>query len=127
MIRISTARPPKRPGSFRDMDWALQQAGWEKQLRRLAADSRPAPRTSRPLRRRVALTLADGFTPKDVLLLAKPAAPFVGPEQDDLACGKCGQTLCEGLSTRALRHRHPEGRRLIVRCGCRALNLVADR
>lgn len=125
MIRISSARRQER--AFRDLDWAVQQAGWEKRLRRLAAETRQAPRPSRSSRRRVPLALADGFAARDALLLARPAAPFVGPEQDDLACGKCGQLLAEGLSAHALRRRHPEGRRLIVRCGCRALNLVAER
>lgn len=124
MMRISNA-PAER--AFRDLEWAVQQAGWEKRLRRLAAESRQAPRSFRPPRRRVPLALADGFTARDALLLARPATPLVGTEQHDLACGKCGELLAEGLSARTLRRRHPEGRRLIVRCGCRALNLVPER
>lgn len=128
MIRICTAQPPERAGRFTDLDWAIQQAAWERKLRRSAAAGEwQRPCASPASRRPTQLALADAFSPRDTLLIASKAAPLTGSEPEDLACGKCGQILGEGFSARGLRRRHPEGRRLIVRCSCRALNLVVDR
>ena len=63
----------------------------------------------------------------DAVLLADSLPAFSGGEGEDLVCGGCGGVLGAGISARTLRRDHPEGRRLIVRCTCRAWNLLAAR
>jgi hypothetical protein len=62
---------------------------------------------------------------RDAVLLAKTLPAFSGSETEDLICGGCGQTIAAGVSARTLRRSHPEGNRLIVRCACKAYNVVA--
>lgn len=61
---------------------------------------------------------------RDAVLLARTLPAFSGDESEDLICGRCGQTIAAGVSARTLRRSHPEGNRLIVRCACKAYNVV---
>ena len=126
MIRICAAQPRERPFSRQERDWNLQQARWEAKLRLAAGKQAPdRPRAPPRARRPVALTLAEKFSVRDALLIARSGDSFAGSEEEDLACGGCGAVICSGISKRSLRRTHPEGEQLIVRCPCRALNVVA--
>lgn len=122
MIVIRTSHAPPMPAPPNDQDWNRQATAWEATLRGMAAS---APRGPAAGRRRVALALTGKYARCDYLLLARSGAPLIGTEHEDLSCGQCGAILCAGLTSRALRRSHPEGRRLILRCDCRALNVAA--
>lgn len=47
---------------------------------------------------------------------------FVGQEDESLACGACGFLICKGVSTRTMFNRFGAPKRLVVKCGCGALN-----
>ena len=73
------------------------------------------------------LHLLSKASDRDAVLLARSLPAFTGQEGDDLLCGKCGGTLAAGVRAQTLRREHPEGNRLIVRCVCKAYNLVVDK
>jgi hypothetical protein len=117
-----------RERSDRERIWDEDQARWEKQLRKLAArgcakDEAPAIVRLAPARTPLELTASVG--PRDVLLMPRRLPALTGTEPQDLLCGKCQAILGCGISARAARRRHPEGQRLVLRCVCGALNLLA--
>jgi hypothetical protein len=127
-MHISPARQPQTfARSSRQRDWEEDQDRWEAQLRRLAqvkqAEERRLPAGQRPVAR-TPLELATAFTRHDSLFLCRSSPEFSGSEREDLVCGKCGDTIGSHITPETIRSRHPEGDRLLIRCMCRALNLL---
>lgn len=124
-------RPPPLPGpTARQREREADEARWEAQIRRLAAlGTREAgPVAARlPALSTTALDLAAGMTRHDTLLLPRTLPLITGSEAEDLACGRCGAVIASRTSRQTARSRHPGGRRLVVRCTCRALNLLWGR
>jgi hypothetical protein len=118
-----------RERSVRERSWDEDQARWEKQLRKLAALGRAkdeAPATVRLAPARTPLELVASVGPRDALLIPRLLPALTGTEPEDLLCGKCQTVVGRGISARTARRRHPEGQRLVLRCACGALNLLAS-
>jgi hypothetical protein len=107
---------------------SAEEARWEAQIRTMA---RHEPRESAPAvialppPVRVILPVVNGMKRHDALLIPRTLPAMTGSGGEDLACGKCGSVIASRTDREAARRRHPEGDRLIVRCTCRALNLLS--
>jgi hypothetical protein len=131
-LRTNAARgaPPLMPERVawrRERD--AEEARWEAQLGRMAT-RRPKEVeriVSPPAPVRTALYVVGGMLRHDSLLLPRILPIATGSDAEDLVCGKCGAVIAARLSRAAARCRHPEGRRLVVRCTCKALNLLSGR
>lgn len=129
-LRTNASRGPPRPmperlAGRRERD--AEEARWEAQLRRMATcRPREVERiASPPAPVRTALDVVGGMLRHDALLLPRTLPIATGSEAEDLLCGRCGTVIAARLSREAARGRHPEGRRLVVRCTCKALNLLS--
>ena len=106
---------------------AAQEAQWEAQLRKMASHKAPESRIfSLPTPVRTLLDVLSGRKRHDTILLPRTLPVITGSETEDLACGKCGNVIAARVSRDSVRGRHPEGDRLVVRCTCRALNLLSS-
>lgn len=117
-----------RERSARERSWDEDQARWERQLRKLSAPARAkdeAPAIVPLAPARTPLELAASVGPRDALLIPRLLPVLTGSEAEDLLCGKCQLVIGRGISARTARRRHPEGQRLVLRCACGALNLLA--
>ena len=116
---------PERTARRRERD--AEEARWEAQLGRMAARRpREVERiVSLPAPARTALDLVSRVLRHDALLLPRTLPFATGSDGEDLVCGRCGAVIAARLDREAARGRHPEGRRLLVRCTCRALNLLS--
>jgi len=133
MIGLSTIascrRPPLLPGrSARQRERDAEEAGWEARLRQLPKHATrhvdPVP-VSAPAPLRTVLDLVTGVDRHDMLLIPRTLPIAVGGDGEDLACGQCACVIASGTSRASARGRYPEGDRLVVRCTCRALNLLS--
>ncbi len=106
---------------------AADEARWEAQLRTMARD-RPRERApaavGMPPPVTKLLDLVNGRSRHDTLLIPRTLPVITGSEPENLACGKCGTVIAARISPQSARRQHPEGDRLVVRCTCRALNLL---
>jgi hypothetical protein len=104
------------------------EARWEAQLRKMAghaAEERRPAASSGPALVRTALQVTAGVTRRDALLMPRVLPTFSGHENEDLVCGKCEDVIGFRISPVTARSEHPEGERLVVRCTCGALNVLA--
>lgn len=104
----------------------MEEAQWEAKLRQLARrEVKHLAPVSRPaITRRSSLKLVTAITRHDALLMPRSWPLLTGSEAEDLACGRCANVIGSGTTAAAARSRFPEGERVIVRCGCGALNLL---
>lgn len=129
-LKDNRYRRPPRPLSaeslLRRRDQALEEAAWEARLRSVAmTEAREGPMPApAPSPVRTILDVVDGMTRYDNLVMPRTLPVAVGSDDEDLACGNCGQTIASHSSREALRQSHPQGDRLVIRCPCRALNVV---
>ena len=120
---------PERASWQRERD--EEEAAWEAQLRRMAKyqtreiEPAAAPAPAPPVR--TAMDVVSGRKRHDFLLLPRRLPIVTGSESEDLACGKCGTVIAARTSRETARRRHPEGDRLVVRCTCKALNLLCGK
>jgi hypothetical protein len=118
-------RPLSAEGLRQRRDRAIEEALWEKMLSVTATvkpvDS-PPRQTSASVR--TLLDVVDGMTRYDHLVMPRALPVAVGSDDEDLACGKCAETIASRSSREAIRRDHPQGDRLVIRCTCRALNVV---
>lgn len=126
---LSRRPPPQMPErTARQREREADEARWEAQIRRMAAprtrEAKPVVAVCLPAPSTTALELASGLKRHDNLLLPKALPVIAGGDAEDLACGRCGAILASRTSRQTARSRHPAGRRLVVRCTCRALNLL---
>lgn len=128
MLDLRNAEPRSPPKTARQRESDEEEARWEGRLRQLAARQAPshdpAGPAARPFRK-TSLQLASGVTRRDWLMLPRSLPSFSGTEPEDSVCGKCSGILGSRISPRTIRSRHPEGDRLVIRCVCGALNLIA--
>lgn len=124
------SRTPESIGTgktTRQREWEEDEARWEAKLRGLASRKRdgcePVGLMPRPIRK-TSLQLAGKLTRRDALLLPRSLPSFSGNEREDFTCGKCGDVIGSQISPRTIRSQHPEGERLVIRCVCRALNVL---
>ncbi len=119
--------PLSGPAPRHDRDCAAEEARWEAQLRMLARMKRqerpslPAPAPAPVL---TTLDVVDGMTRYDNLVIARALPLAVGDDAEDLACGKCGGVIAVRASRETVRNRYPQGDRLLIRCSCRAINVL---
>jgi len=103
------------------------EAGWEAQIRRMAKlQTREAKTavTSAVPPIVMALVVIKAIKRLDTLLIPRDLPLAVGIDAEDLVCGGCGTIIASRISRESARRRHPEGERVVVRCSCRALNLL---
>lgn len=115
------AELPRRPVCEDD------QLRWEEQIRALTTQRvvravPPAHVPCPPTR----LALVSRVTRRDLLLVPRALPAMTGAGPANLLCGKCSNLIVAGLSCRMARRQHPEGSRLVIRCTCRALNLISS-
>lgn len=126
---LSRGRPAAISGrTARQRECDAEDARWEMQIRKMTkhgmrgvepvAAAPPAPI-------RTALAVVGKVKRHDLLLIPRTLPIAVGDEPEDLACGRCAKVIASGTSPASLRDRHPEGDKLIVRCTCKALNLLS--
>jgi hypothetical protein len=118
---------PMAARSARQRECDADEAGWELQIRRMAKHGTrqieppvtvPAAATTQ------IMEVVSKIGRHDVLLLPRTLPIGTGDDPEDLACGRCSTIVAAGLSRTAARNRHPEGKRVVVRCTCKALNLL---
>lgn len=120
-------RPPSRRAPCHDRDCAAEEARWEAQLRMLARmkrQERPSPPVTAPAPVLTTLDVVDGMTRYDNLVIARALPLAVGSDAEDLACGKCGGVIASRANRETVRSRYPQGDRLLIRCSCRAINVL---
>jgi hypothetical protein len=125
-VSLSHSNPVIRTQSVGERQWSEDQLRWEAQLAKLAARVQTKTATfPRLAPARSTLELASAGTPRDALLIPRLLPAMTGTEPEELLCGGCSGILGAGISARNARRRHPEGQRLLIRCPCGALNLLA--
>lgn len=110
-----------------DRDCAAEEARWEAQIRMMAQmkrQERPAPPATAPAPVQTTLDVVDGMTRYDNLVIARALPLAVGSDAEDLTCGKCGGVIAARASRETVRNRYPQGDRLLIRCSCRAINVL---
>lgn len=127
-MSLSLPNPVPRDLSSAERRWGEAERRWEAQLGKQAAHGRAMSEAAAIIRSAPArsfLQLISTATPRDALLLPRILPAFTGNEQEELLCGKCYEVIGVGVSAHSVRRRHPEGRRLMIRCLCGGLNLLA--
>ena len=122
-----TPPPLSDQAARRSRERAAEEARWEAQLRKIAR-TQPEERRAAPIAGPAPVTtlmaLVSDIGRHDTVLLPRALPIAAGSEPEDLACGKCGKVIAARSSRQSLRRDHPAGDRLVVRCTCRALNLL---
>jgi hypothetical protein len=128
-LKDNRYRRPLRPLSVDALrqrrDCAREEAHWEKMLK-VGASLTPDKVAVRPASAsvRTSLDVVDGMTRFDNLVIPRALPVAVGSDDEDLVCGGCGRTIASHSSREAMRRDHPQGDRLVIRCTCRALNVI---
>jgi hypothetical protein len=81
----------------------------------------PAPAASKVT---IQLEVVDGMTRYDNLIIPRALPVTMGCEDEDLACGRCGDVIASRASRDTVRRNYPQGDRVVIRCTCRALNVI---
>ena len=127
-MTLSLRNPAPRNLSAAERRWGEAQLRWEAQLAKQAAHGQARTKTAAIVRNapaRSVLELTSAATPRDALLIPRTLPALTGNEPEELLCGKCSEVIGAGISARTVRRRHPEGQRLMIRCPCGGLNLLA--
>lgn len=114
-------------GARRRREDAAEEARWEMKLRATAKREleEPAPHIATcaaPVTTR--LEVIDGMNRYDNLVIPRALPVTVGCDGEDLACGKCGDVIASRASRDTVRRNYPQGERVVIRCTCRALNVI---
>ncbi len=121
--------PRSREALRLERDWAADEARWEAQLRKAgrAIPMERQPAIVRGPAVRTMLDVVDGVTRYDSLIIPRALPVTTGSEAEDLACGKCGSAIASRASRDTVRRSYPQGERLVIRCTCRALNVICGK
>jgi hypothetical protein len=119
-------QPLSAEGLRQRRDRAREEAQWEVMLRVVAAGPTPsrAPAAPASASVRTLLEVVDAMNRYDNLVMPRTLPLATGTDDEDLACGGCGATIASHIGREAMRRAHPQGDRLVIRCTCRALNVI---
>lgn len=121
------AEAQRAPRSARQQERDEDEARWEARLRHLTRQKQWSERSASVAAvesRTTSLELASKLTPHDAVLLPRALPRFTGDEHEDVVCGRCRDLIGSQISPCTIRRRHPEGKRLVIRCLCGAFNLL---
>jgi hypothetical protein len=120
---LTTPSPLSDEGARRRLECAADEARWAAKLRATAKTKarEPAPGAA-PVT--ILLDVVDGMTRYDNLIMPRALPIAVGCEGEDLACGKCGDVIASRAGRDTVRRNYPQGDRVVIRCTCRALNVL---
>ena len=125
MIGMRNNPAGAKPSPLSDMavrrrrERAADEARWEAKLRAMAEmkPQEPAPAAAKVT---IQLEVVDGMTRYDNLIIPRALPVTMGCEDEDLACGRCGDVIASRASRDTVRRNYPQGDRVVIRCTCRA-------